>query len=904
METISLTINGKKISCLEGKSILQVAEDHGIKIPKLCHHHSLKPYGACRLCLVEDGKSGRLFASCVTPVAKDMVLLSESPQVLKHRRNIISLMMAEHPESCIFCNKGNRCHLRMIAAELGVGENHLYPMANFKPLEQANPFIMRDLSKCILCGKCIRADHELVCTGAIDYNDRGFSSRPATLHALPLEKSSCTFCGTCVSMCPTGALATNTPFVGTPERETLSICGFCSVGCNLTLGVAGEQIVDVNPSHLENSVNDATLCVRGHFAHDFLNSGKRLTQPFIRKENELSPTSWDDALSTTAKRLLEIKTEYGPESIAFLGSSKCSNEENYLFQKIARALLETNNVDNGGYMSGRLFLDLVEEKTDEAGRFNFFAGPLSSLEEAEVIFVLGAEPAQTAPVLDYYLKRSIKNGIPLILANPQKTDLAKVASVWVHPTCSTSSTSLAKKNCIDSFYLELINLLSNKLLEKETQDLSFLTRFTSGFEEYKTDLLSLDTDIAVQRAHVDLDVVQAVTDILQGKKITFVVGEGLMLQRYGKEAMEALLNLALMTGSIGYKGAGFHILSKENNLVGSWDMGTTPDSLPGRLRVSNENHRNTWEDTWKAKIPTTKGLNLYQMIQRAEEGHLKAIYIMGENPLRSLPQPERLVKSLQRVEFIVVQDILFNETAEIADVVMPGAAFSEKAGSFTNLEGKVQCFPPAVAPPGNAKPDLEILGLIAEELGAPKYKHTQEEIRKEISSIISAYSDKGACKHPIWIRERRSQKDKLVEKQIHFSSVTSSKESTMAEDPPFIALFNSLRFHLGSGTRTEQSARITACDVKGEIEMSPKDADNLNLKKDDRVKVTTATGEIERNIHINSKVQTGFIHIPTAYNQNDARHLIPLMPLLDSSSSGWDSCQVRVEKVDNSNMTQ
>jgi formate dehydrogenase alpha subunit len=434
VETIALTINGKKISCPEGNSILQAAEAHGIKIPKLCHHHSLKPFGACRLCLVEDEKTGRLFASCVTPAAPDMVLLSDSPQIIKHRRNIIFLMMAEHPESCIVCNKGNRCRLRMIAAELGIGENHLYPMPNYKPLEQANPFIMRDLSKCILCGKCIRADHELVCAGAIDYNDRGFNSRPATLHELPLEKSTCTFCGTCVSICPTGALSANTEFVGTPERESTSVCGFCGVGCSLTLGVAGNQIVDVNPSHIENSVNDATLCVRGHFAHDFLNSPHRLTKPLVRKEKELIPTSWDDALGITAKRLSEIKNQYGPESIAFLGSSKCSNEENYLFQKIARTIIETNNVDNGGYISGRLFLDLVEERTDKAGRFNFFAGPLSGLEQAEVIFVLGAEPAQTAPVLDYYLKRSSKKGIPLVVANLKKTNLTSSASAMIHPT--------------------------------------------------------------------------------------------------------------------------------------------------------------------------------------------------------------------------------------------------------------------------------------------------------------------------------------------------------------------------------------------------------------------------------------------------------------------------------------
>ncbi len=894
METIALTINGKKISCPEGDSILQAAEAHGIKIPKLCYNHSLKPFGACRLCLVEDEKTGRLFASCVTPAAQDMVLLSDSAQIIKHRRNIISLMMAEHPESCIVCNKGNSCELRMIAAELGIAENRLYPMPNFKPLEQANPFIMRDLSKCILCGKCIRADHELVCAGAIDYNMRGFNSRPATLHELPLEQSTCTFCGTCVSMCPTGALSTKAEFVGTPERETNSICGFCGVGCNLTLGVSGNQVVDVSPSHIENSVNDATLCVRGHFAHDFLNSDQRLTQPLVRKEKELIPSSWDEALEITAKRLLEIKDKHGPESVAFLGSSKCSNEENYLFQKIARTIIETNNVDNGGYISGRLFLNLVERRTDQAGRFNFFAGPFSGLEQAEVIFMLGANPSQTAPVLDYYLKRSVKKGIPLIVATPRKADKAGSASIWITPQASP----LSKQQMLDSFLLEVINVISIKLLEKEGADTSFISSFTSGYEEYTNQLLSLDQKTSVRRANLDLKAIQNAVDLLAGKKITFVVGEGLMLQRYGKEAMEALLNLALMTGSIGYKGAGFHILAKENNLVGAWDMGTVPEALPGRKKISDEKDRNVWEKAWNKEIPSTKGLNLFQMIRKAEEGSLKAMYIMGENPLRSLPQSNRILQAFKNLDFIVTQDILLNETVTISDVVLPGSAFSEKAGSFTNMEGQIQCFSPAVLPPENAKSDLEILGLIADKMGAQDYKSTHEDIRKEISTTIFAYQDTGACKHPIWIRERSQHKDNLAESQIHFSPVTSSKVNKQDDDYPFIALLGSLRFHLGSGTRTGKSSRISACDSKGEIEVSPIDAKEMNLMEDDFIKVTSKTGIIERKMTINKNIQDGYIYIPTAYNQNDASSLIQLMPLIDASSSGWDSCQVTVEKVE------
>jgi formate dehydrogenase alpha subunit len=825
-----------------------------------------------------------------------MALLTKSPRIEKHRRNIVRLMIAEHPESCIVCSKGNRCRLRQLAGELGIGEINLYQMPNYKNLEQANPFIIRDLSKCILCGKCIRADHELVVTGAIDYNLRGSKSRPATVYDLPLEHSNCTFCGTCLSICPTGAISPKSWYIGTPEREMNSICGFCSVGCNLKLGVVGEKVVEVNPAHIKNSVNDATLCVKGHFAHDFLNSVKRLTQPLIRKENEYAPVSWDDALDEVARRLLEIKKQNGSQSIAFLGSSKCTNEENYLFQKIARTILKTNNVDNGGYMSGRLFLRLVEKRTDMEGRFHFFAGPLSWLEQAEAVFVIGGDPANSAPVVNYYLKRGSKKGVPIIVVSPMWIELVKYCSVWLRPLTGEDRGNTT----LDPYYLELINSLSAILLEEEGYDFSFISRFTEGFEDYKKALASIDRKKISQNAGIDDESLKMAAAILKGKKISFVIGDGFQLQRYGMESMEALLNLSLMTGSIGYKGAGFYVLAGENNTLGAWDMGAVPDSLPGRLMLEDDYSRKGWENIWKTEISSDSGLDMFQMIEAAEDGKLKALYIMGENPLRSLPQSGRVLNALKKLDFLVVQDILSNETSKIADVVLPGAAFSEKGGSFTNVEGRIQTFSPAVEPPKNARTDLEILGLLAEKMGHPEFCKSPEEIRKEISSVIPYCFSSNSRRDSLWIRttdKRKRLPDEAKKKSISFSPITVIEKFTPDDEYPFNAILGPLHYHLGSGTRTSYSPRILECNGKGEIEISINDAKSLSLVDGDFVRLLSCCGSIGRKIKVNKNLRSGLLFIPLGYNNNDAKNLIQLTSLQDSDTNGWDTCRVRIEKV-------
>jgi formate dehydrogenase alpha subunit len=888
LENIVLTIDKKKISCSAGTSILEAAAQNGIKIPHLCYHPDLKPYGACRMCLVEDEKTGRLMAACVTPAAQDMAIRTDTPRIVGHRRNLVRLMIAEHPESCIVCSKGNRCRLRWVAAQLGVGETDLYGMPNYKPLEQANPFIIRDLSKCILCGKCIRADHELVGVGAIDYNLRGFHSRPATVHERGLEQSSCTFCGTCVSMCPTGALSVkNSRYVGGPETESFSICSFCGVGCRLAMGQTGDKIIEVNPADLPDSVNQATLCVRGHFAHDFLNSAARLIAPLVPKEAEAGPVSpapvaWDQALDLVADRLMRIRAENGPQSIAFMGSSKCSNEENYLFQKIARVFIGTNNIDNGGYMSGQFLASVLDLKTGGGYR----PSPLSAIAGADLVLVLGADPGRSLPVVGYHLKRTAKKGVPLVVVDPRKTELAGMASLWL-PVKPQSD-------------LELINALAALLHRANACASEFIDRWVEGFSIFSYSLSSLDVEKAGRATGLTMQGLQEAAEILKGKRIAFVVGHGILQQRNGIYSMGAVLNLALITGSLGVEGGGIYILARENNQAGAMDMGAVPNLLPGRMPVDDDRMRKAWEKNWKVKISPDPGLNLIRMIEAAESGRLKALYIMGENPLRALPQPQRVKAALEKLDLLVVQDILNNELVKLADVALPGAAVSEKSGSFTNLEGRIQNFTPVVAPPGIAKPDWQILDLLAARLGSQAPYGSVENIRREIRTLVPPYAEMNPTGHS-WVKMSSPMAVFNADgtgKKVSFSPVVSNPDQRSDSAYPFTAILGSLRHHLGSGTRTSASARIQEFDLSAEVALSDTDANRLDLKDGDTVKVKSRHGMIRRKVGRSRNVAAGQVFVPLAVNANDAMNLIDLADLANNpGSAGWKTCAVKIEKA-------
>jgi formate dehydrogenase alpha subunit len=855
-------------------TVLQLAQESGIDIPTLCHDPCLAPVGACRLCLVEDEPSKAILAACVTPIRPGMVINTRSPRVLERRKVIIQLMLASHPDSCLVCDKGNRCQLRKLAAELGIGLIRFQRIPQSGVIEEVNPFIERDLSKCVLCAKCIRADHELVVEGAIDYIGRGFTTKPATLNDVPLEQSECTFCGTCVALCPTGALMEKErTYHGTTVSVVDTVCPFCGCGCSLSLEVKDNRVVRARPGR-ESPVNRGALCVRGAYGYDFIHSADRLTSPFIKTDGKFEAVSWEQALDRVTTELKRIKAEYGAESLALLGSSKCTNEENYLLQRFARAVLGTNNIDNGS----RLY--------SSPGRFGLgwsigFPGTANIIDELEhsgVIMVIGADPTTSAPAVGYAIKRAVKyRGAKLLLIDPRQTKLTAFAHLWLRPKPGTD--------------VALINGLARVIVDDRLFDEESVARKTDNFGEFVKGLKAY-TDKNVEKiSGVSRQEMRRAAHLLAGvERASIVYGNGITQRVNGTDSVMALANLAMLTLNIGHGRGGIFALQRENNAQGACDMGSLPDFLPGYQSLDDAQARKRFEERWGTPLPTSPGLTALEMIERAREGKLKGMLIVGENPVASFPSPSVVKKALASLELLVVADMFMTETAKLATVVLPAASFAEKDGSFTNFEGRVQPIRRAIEPVGNSWPDWEIVRQLASRMGHPVPYSSPQEVMDEIHGLVPLYRRPADASSPA--------QDRADSEGVRFSPVKYAPPTDMsAEGYPLTLLTGSILHHFGSGTRSSRSSRLKKFSPQAWVEVSAPDAEELGLKEGDEVRVASAVGQITTAVRLNGTLSRGIIFMPISFPESPVYELFSIDLDTRAKTPSLKSCAVRLERI-------
>lgn len=893
MEAITITLDGVEVSGQPGMTILDLARESGVHIPTLCHDPNLTSSGACRLCLVEDEPSRALLAACVTPIRAGMVINTRSPRVIERRKVIIQLMLASHPDSCLVCDKGNRCELRKLASEMGIGPVAFRRIPQLGTIAEVNPLIERDLSKCILCGKCIRADQELVVEGAIDYFGRGFLAKPASLNNLPLEQSECTFCGTCVALCPTGALMEKErTYRGTTSTTVTTICPFCGCGCSLRLEVKDKRLVRARPG-TESPVNRGSLCVRGAYGYDFIHSPERLTSPLARVNGSLQPVSWAQALERVATDLKRIKDEYGADTLAVFGSSKCTNEENYLLQRFARGVLGTNNIDNGS----RLY--------SAASRFGLgwcvgFPGTTNSvdeLERSEVIMVIGANPEVSAPAVGYAIKRAARyKGAKLLLVDPRQTRLTPFAHLWLRPKLGTDAA--------------LLNGLAKVIIEERIFDEEFVARKTENLNELIKSLKVYTPEHVEKVTGVPAKDVQLAARLwARAEMASIVYGNGITQRVNGTESVMALANLAMLTGNIGHGRGGIFALQRESNAQGACDMGSLPDFLPGYQSLDDAQARKKFEERWGVRLPTDAGLTALESIEQAREGKIKAMLIMGENPVSSLPCPSVVKKALASLELLVVTDIFPTETAKLATVVLPAASFAEKEGSFTNFEGRVQQLRKAIEPVGDSVADWEIIVRLAQKMGRPMPYSSPRQVMEEIEELVPLYQQLAyadfAAEDLGWadlegshLGARRLYKGLFPSGFGRFAPVEYIPVAKVTGDEyPLTLMVGSILPHFGGGARTSRAPRLKKFSLHSWIGISQPDAQHLGLKDGDKVRVVSIAGEVATTAWIDETLSSGMLFMPAAFSESPVNELFDIALDPRAKTPSLKSCAVRLERI-------
>ncbi len=883
MQPITITLDGREVSGYPGMTILELAKESGIDIPTLCHDPQLTSVGACRVCLVEDERNGALLASCVAPIASGMVINTHSPRVMERRKTIVKLMLASHPDSCLVCDKGNRCQLRQIASDLGIGLVELQRIPQMASIEEVNPFLERDLSKCILCAKCIRACQELVVEGAIDYFQRGFTTIPATLNNLPLENSECTFCGTCVALCPTGALMEkDRTYGGTTKSMTETTCPFCGCGCSICLEIKDNQVVRVIPGK-EDSVNHGALCVRGSYGCDFVNSPDRLTKPLVKRDNTFEEVSWEEALEQAATGFKRIKDKRGSDGLAVLGSSKCTNEDNYVLQRFARCVLGTNNIDNGS----RLYNSATRTGLGYSIGFPCTTNYLGALGQSEIIIVIGANPDSSAPVVGYAIKRAVKyKSAKLVLIDPRQTKLSSFACLWLRPNVGTD--------------VALLNTLAKVIVDEALLDEEYVARKTDDFEALTKALERYSLEYAEAITGVPAEDIRSVAR-LYGKATqpAIVYGTGITQQRGGTDSVRAIANLALLTGHI--ERGGIYALQRENNGQGACDMGVLPDFLPGYQNVADAQTRTKFQERWKVDLPADPGLSAMEMLERAKSGKINGLYIVGENPCLSFPHSGLITKALASLDFLVVQDMFLTETAKLANVVLPAASFAEKDGTFTNFEGRVNRVRKAIEPMGESLPDWEIVARLADKMGCPLPFSSLQDVMSEIEELVpsyEAYSDYERQDELAYGETGRTYGRQLLKGFARFSPIEYTPQAGERKSGyPFTLLTGTTLYHFGTGSRSSRSLRLKKFSPQSFVEIGETDARKLGVSHGDKVSVISRVSKLATSARIIDGLPEGTLFMPISFAEAPVNELFDIALDSETKAPLMKACSVKVEKI-------
>jgi formate dehydrogenase major subunit len=737
---VTLTIDGQTVTVAEGSSIMRAAQEVGTSIPKLCATDSMEAFGSCRLCLVEiDGRAGTP-ASCTTPVAPGMVVRTQTPKLKRLRNGVMELYISDHPLDCLTCAANGDCELQDMAGAVGLrevrygydGENHLREEA-----DASNPYFTYDPSKCIVCSRCVRACDEVQGTFALTISGRGFDSRVSPGQDEPFIGSECVSCGACVQACPTATLTEKKVIeIGQPEHSVVTTCAYCGVGCTFKAEMRGEEVVRMVPWK-DGKANRGHSCVKGRFAWGYATHRERITQPMVRAsiEEPWRVVSWYEAISHTAAEFKRIQEKYGRRSVGGITSSRCTNEETFLVQKLIRQGFGNNNVDTCARVChSPTGYGLSQTYGTSAGTQDF-----DSVEDTDVIVVIGANPTDAHPVFASRMKQRLRKdraggGARLIVIDPRRIDLVRSAHIEAdHHLTLKPGTNVA-----------MLTALAHVVVTEGLVDEAFV-RERCDWDEFQ------EWAEFVARPDHSPEAVEAVTGVPAGEvraaarlyatggNGAIYYGLGVTEHSQGSTAVIAIANLAMATGNVGRRGVGVNPLRGQNNVQGSCDMGSFPHELSGYRHIANDEVRAQFEAMWGAPLDDEPGLRIPNMFDAAVDGVFKGLYVQGEDILQSDPNTAHVAAGLKALECLVVQDLFLNETANYAHVFLPGCSFLEKDGTFTNAERRIQRVR-RVMTPKNGKADWEVTQDLARAMGLDwNYVHPSQ-VMDEIAALTPTFA--------------------------------------------------------------------------------------------------------------------------------------------------------------------
>jgi len=864
---VTLTIDGAEVTVPAGTSIMRAAAAAGGAIPKLCATETLKAFGSCRVCLVEiEGQKGYP-ASCTTLAAPGMKVRTQSEKLRQLRRGVVELYVSDHPLNCNGCPADTHCELQTVAADLGVttspygfeGANHFAA-----PLDQSNPYFQFDPTLCIACSRCVRACDETQGTFALTIEGRGFASRVVASQDQPFLQSECVSCGACVEACPTAALSEKSLVaLGRPEKAVTTTCAYCGVGCSLEAEVRNEQVVRMVPSR-DGKANRGHACVKGRFAYGYATHADRITTPMIRKQitDPWRPVSWDEAFEYAASEFKRLQQTYGRLSVGGITSSRCTNEETFLVQKLVRAALGSNNVDTCARVChSPTGYGLKHTLGESAGTQTF-----DSVQKADVMFVIGANPTDGHPVFASRMKRRLREGAKLIVADPRAIDLVRTPHIEAaYHLPLRPGTNVALINAI-AHVVVTEGLVDQKYVAEHCEPAPF-QRWREFVAQQKNspEATASITGVAAEQVR------GAARLYATAGNAAIYYGLGVTEHSQGSTAVLGIANLAMATGNLGREGVGVNPLRGQNNVQGSCDMGSFPHELSGYRHVSDPAVRELFGALWGKPIDAEPGLRIPNMFEAALDGSFKGLYVQGEDIAQSDPNTQHVTAALSALECVIVHDLFLNETAKFAHVFFPGSSFLEKDGTFTNAERRISRVRKVMQPLAGLA-DWEATAGFARALGYPmEYSHPSE-IMDEIARLTPTFqgvsyekidrlgSVQWPCNDAAPEGTPIMHVGELVRGKGRFyvTEYVPTEERVNARFPLILTTGRVLtQYNVGAQTRRTANSQWYEEDM---LEIHPQDAEDRGIATGEWVGVTSRAGETVLRAIVTERVQPGVVY--------------------------------------------